>query len=105
LGPSIRTLLSRSLEEDTGRKERVDDATSLEPHLEVALYRLAQEALTNVWKHAGASNVELTLSRRNGEVLLEQIMKGLNNRQIGDVLYISEDTVKTHVRACSASST
>ncbi|MEX2274402.1 MAG: response regulator transcription factor [Actinomycetota bacterium] len=42
--------------------------------------------------------VHVGLTRREGEVL-EQVVKGLNNREIAQALYISEDTVKTHVRA------
>jgi PAS domain S-box-containing protein len=37
---------------------------------ETALYRIAQEALTNVAKHADASNVEVILERRANNVLL-----------------------------------
>ena len=38
--------------------------------VETALYRIAQEALTNVAKHANASNVEIILERRGSNVLL-----------------------------------
>jgi PAS domain S-box-containing protein len=37
---------------------------------ETTLYRIAQEALTNVAKHANASNVEVMLERRGSNVLL-----------------------------------
>ena len=37
---------------------------------ETTLYRIAQEALTNVAKHSGARNVELILERRADHVLL-----------------------------------
>jgi two-component system, NarL family, sensor kinase len=38
--------------------------------VEAELYRIAQEALTNVRKHARASEVEITLARRPGRVTL-----------------------------------
>jgi two-component system, NarL family, sensor histidine kinase UhpB len=37
---------------------------------ELVVYRIAQEALTNVARHAGASSVELRLERRDGDVVL-----------------------------------
>jgi two-component system sensor histidine kinase UhpB len=37
---------------------------------ELAVYRVAQEAMTNVARHAGARNVELALERRDGAVVL-----------------------------------
>jgi len=41
----------------------------LPPHIETALYRIVQEALTNVLKHAGAQRVSLILEYRSGRVL------------------------------------
>src|SRR5204863_2845981 len=38
--------------------------------IEEVLYRIAQEALHNVVKHAGARQVELTVQRRGGAVVL-----------------------------------
>jgi signal transduction histidine kinase len=37
----------------------------LQPHVETTVYRIAQEAVTNVAKHAGASNVWLSARRTN----------------------------------------
>ena len=42
----------------------------LAPDVETALYRIAQEALTNVAKHAKAENVDIILERRADHVLL-----------------------------------
>lgn len=39
---------------------------------------------------------ELGLSNREYEILVE-IAKGLSNKEIGDALFVSESTVKTHV--------
>jgi signal transduction histidine kinase len=44
--------------------------TRLPPDVETTLYRLVQEALTNVVKHAGAASVSILLVRRDGMVTL-----------------------------------
>ncbi len=48
----------------SGFSRRLPDET------ETHLYRLAQEALTNIARHSGAHHVTLTLDSRNGEVCL-----------------------------------
>lgn len=45
------------------------DGKRLSPHLETALYRIVQEALTNVVKHAQARNVSVLLERRGRAVV------------------------------------
>ncbi|MEP6911677.1 MAG: ATP-binding protein, partial [bacterium] len=42
----------------------------LRPELETACYRIVQEALTNVARHAGARNVAINLKTLNRELLL-----------------------------------
>jgi signal transduction histidine kinase len=46
-------------------------AERLDEDLETAVYRLVQEALTNVAKHARASNVRVAIRESDGELLLE----------------------------------
>lgn len=42
----------------------------LEPAVELVLYRVAQEALTNMWKHARATHASVSIRRENGAVEL-----------------------------------
>jgi two-component system, chemotaxis family, sensor kinase Cph1 len=42
----------------------------LAPEVETTLYRIVQEALTNVVKHAGAANVSILLVRREAAAML-----------------------------------
>jgi two-component system sensor histidine kinase UhpB len=46
------------------------DLPELRPESELVIYRVAQEALTNVARHARASRIELGLSRRGDSVVL-----------------------------------
>jgi signal transduction histidine kinase len=48
----------------------------LSPQVENALYRLVQESLTNVVKHAGASRAQVRLVETDGEVRLDVIDDG-----------------------------
>jgi two-component system, NarL family, sensor histidine kinase UhpB len=52
--------------------ERRFDATlpKLSPDAELAAYRIAQESLTNVARHAAATEVTITLERGSGSVIL-----------------------------------
>lgn len=47
-----------------------DTQVRLNPEAETALYRVCQEALTNVSKHAGAASVTLLLERSAGQTVL-----------------------------------
>jgi two-component system CheB/CheR fusion protein len=46
------------------------EAERLPELIETSLYRILQEALTNVWKHAGAKSVSVILERTPGQVQL-----------------------------------
>lgn len=45
------------------------DGLRLQPEAETNLYRIAQEALNNVSKHAGAGRAEVLLDRRDGHLV------------------------------------
>jgi len=70
LGPSLRTLAHRQLDGRVELDVDVDDVVGLPPHCEVALYRIAQEAVTNIRKHAEATSVGVALHDDGGVVLL-----------------------------------
>jgi len=63
--------LAETFEERSGIRTRIEARLAderLPPEVETVLYRLVQEALTNVVKHAGAESVSIVLTRRDGGV-------------------------------------
>nr|WP_286185674.1 sensor histidine kinase [Sphaerisporangium cinnabarinum] len=73
LPDALRTLAER-WSRDQGVRTRVEVTGTrepLSPAIEVSLFRVAQESLTNVAKHARASRVGVTLSYTGTEVLLD----------------------------------
>ncbi len=69
----LRTLVAETLEESgIATRCHVDLGDLVLPHgVEVTLYRIAQEALTNVFRHAGAQNVMVDLVKENSGVTLQ----------------------------------
>src|SRR4029450_12721276 len=53
------------------------DAESVAPEISIAIYRLVQEGLTNILKHAQASNVQVELERRPSGYRLRLTDNGL----------------------------
>ena len=66
----------RALADDTSERSRlqielaIDGATALPPDLEVVIYRVMQEALTNTVRHAGATRVRASLAVAQSSVVL-----------------------------------
>jgi signal transduction histidine kinase len=79
--------LSRTLEILGSRTEReeqvsvdvqiVGEPRQLLPELELGLYRMAQESLSNVRRHAQATHVDLTLIYDENQVILESVDDGV----------------------------
>ena len=72
-GPDKLAALARSFEADTGlpcRYTETGTPAALRPAVKLALYRVTQEALTNIRKHAHPERVEVRLEHLRGEVSL-----------------------------------
>ncbi|MDQ3859767.1 MAG: HAMP domain-containing sensor histidine kinase [Actinomycetota bacterium] len=83
---SALTALATSFSERTGlavERRFESELPRLDPDAELALYRIAQESLTNVARHADAESVQLELSRGPGSVVLRVADdgKGMNGVQ------------------------
>jgi two-component system, NarL family, sensor kinase len=70
--------LARGFVSDTGVSVtvRANPDVVLAEHVEAELFRIAQEALTNVAKHAGAKTVEIGLRRSKGNIELSIVDDG-----------------------------
>ena len=81
--PAIEALLERRRDAGAGDRRRAGPRASppatrgLDPELETTIYRLVQEALTNVIKHAQASTVRVSVAAIEGEVRIEVQDDGL----------------------------
>jgi signal transduction histidine kinase len=70
LVPALERLAS-TFEERSGIRTALEGGLGEErfpPEVETVLYRLVQESLTNVVKHAAAENVSIVLTRRDGGI-------------------------------------
>ncbi|QAA77175.1 MAG: hypothetical protein BIP78_1409 [Candidatus Bipolaricaulis sibiricus] len=76
LTPALRALAER-FSASSGIPVEVEGPPGrLPPQAEVALFRVVQEALENAGRHAGASQVSITVDRRPGQVVGEVVDNG-----------------------------
>jgi two-component system sensor histidine kinase UhpB len=84
---ALIALASRIADQSEIRLERDLDGglPSLSPEQELVIYRIAQEALFNVIRHAGASTAHIALARKDGGVVLtvSDDGRGIVNREAG----------------------
>jgi PAS domain S-box-containing protein len=72
LRASLRSLIERSSSAHPGTRYHLDHRLKTEPSHEagLALYRAAQETLSNASRHSGASNVSILLEARAGGIIM-----------------------------------
>jgi signal transduction histidine kinase len=71
LVPALQALASRLFDSDVSVAIDTDIREGLPSHLETALYRIAQESLNNIRKHASASNVTVAIRHSPSGVFME----------------------------------
>jgi signal transduction histidine kinase len=70
-GLEVKTEIDLRVEEgviENGDGQPADDARRLDPELESTIYRIVQEALTNVGRHADATTAVVSIVGREGQV-------------------------------------
>jgi two-component system sensor histidine kinase UhpB len=60
----------------TVRRRLERDLPSLDPAVELVVYRVAQESLTNIARHAEATQVDISLDHGNNSVVLKVVDNG-----------------------------
>jgi two-component system, NarL family, sensor histidine kinase UhpB len=78
LVPALTSLTSDFAHRSGLRVERsfADDLPELSPEGELAVFRVAQESLTNAARHAGATRIDIRLERSDGGVRLQVVDDG-----------------------------
>ncbi|MBM4362148.1 MAG: sensor histidine kinase, partial [Deltaproteobacteria bacterium] len=85
------------------RVELLDEALDLDPEQRTALFRVAQEALTNAARHAAATTVTLRLERRDGALSLTIEDDGVGMPAAGGTPGLGLSGMRERARAIGAS--
>lgn len=83
LGPALENL-ANEFEERTHISASVNAPRfkgSLPENIKIALYRICQEALTNIDRHAQATHVDITVTRTDGEIFMKVEDNGIGLTQ------------------------
>jgi signal transduction histidine kinase len=52
--------------------ESIEEHTQLPPNVQMQIYRIVQEAVSNIWRHAGATHVKMTVDASpDGDFVLQ----------------------------------
>jgi len=72
IGECLR-LYGRVFQERTGIRTEVDinDEIEISPEIKLHIFRICQEALSNVFRHSGADRTNITLKKYNNKVILK----------------------------------
>jgi signal transduction histidine kinase len=81
---SLQRLVDRSPPDGPEVRLVAEDADSPAAAVEVAAYRIVQEALTNVLRHAGARECEVSVQGRNGHLVVSVADDGAGTFRAGD---------------------
>jgi signal transduction histidine kinase len=81
---SLQRLVDRAPADGLHVRLVAEDADSPAAAVEVAAYRIVQEALTNVLRHAGARECEVSVHGRNGHLVVSVADDGAGSLRPGD---------------------
>ena len=70
LAPALRALVHRQFADEVAVDLDIADGVASPTHHEVVLYRVAQEAIANIWRHADARRVKVALFEERPYVVL-----------------------------------
>ncbi len=115
LGEKVSSIgIADAIKNETERLEKAEvfsisfysepPAFAINPHKEIILFRIVQEALNNITKHAAATRVQINLSYEENilKILIQDNGKGFNLEQV-DVAGIGLLNMRTRAQTIGAS--